>query len=349
MDIIAFDSHKRYTLVYATGDDGQPRDERRIEHAPGAIRNYLARFQPGSPVAVETIGNWYWILGEIEQAGMRPQLVNARRAKLLMGNANKTDRLDARGLNILQRNNTLPSVWIPPAELRDQRDLPRTRMSLVSQRSRIKNRIHATMAKYNLNAHCSDPFGKKGRAELRRLIKLLPEHTRFTTEILLAQVDQLDKQVELIDKRIEEVFVETEQLRLLRSMPGVGFVLGIVIMLEIGDVGRFASAGALASYSGTVPRIHASGGKTRYGKLRADVNRYLKWAFVEAASAVSIHRKTRPDRYASVLYGKIRARKGHQKAVGAVARHLAESAYWVLTRREEYKERGAKGSLPTRA
>jgi transposase len=222
-------------------------------------------------------------------------------------------------------------------------------MSLVNVKSRLKNRIHATMAKYNLTATFSDPFGKKGREELRRLIKLLPEQTSFTTALQLDEVGQLDRKVGLIDERIKKVFKDTEELALLRSMPGVGFVLGIVILLEVGDVKRFHSAGALASYSGTTPRVHSSGGKTRHGQLRNDVNRYLKWAFVEAAGAVSIHRKARPDRYVSALYARMRESKGRQKTVGAVARRLAESAFWILLKKEEYRERGQAGFLPTKA
>jgi hypothetical protein len=67
-------------------------------------------------VAVETIGNWYWIVDEIEAAGCVPKLVHARKAKLMMGEINKTDRLDVRGLNRLQQAGTLPTVWIPPGE-----------------------------------------------------------------------------------------------------------------------------------------------------------------------------------------------------------------------------------------
>jgi transposase len=84
---------------------------------------------------------------EIEAAGQVPQLVHARKAKLMLGMVNKTDTLDARGLNRLQRTGTLPTVWIPPGALRDQRDLPRTRMVLTRERTRLKNRIHATLAK----------------------------------------------------------------------------------------------------------------------------------------------------------------------------------------------------------
>ena len=122
-------------------------------------------FSPGSPVVVEMIGNWYWITDEIEQAGMKPRLVHARKAKAMMGWVNKSDRLDVRGLNHLQRSGTLPTVWIPPQDLRDKRDLPRTRMYLVAQRSRLKNRIHATLAKYALRiGDVSDIFGKQARA-----------------------------------------------------------------------------------------------------------------------------------------------------------------------------------------
>jgi transposase len=112
-----------------------------------------------------------------------------------------------------------------------------------------------------------------------------------------------------------------------------------VIWAEIGDISRFPSAAHLASYSGTTPRVHSSGGKTRYGRLRPDVNHYLKWAYIGAANAVMMQRRHYPGRHVSQLYDKIRGRRGHQKAVGAVARHLAEATFWMLTKKEVYKER----------
>jgi transposase len=87
----------------------------------------------------------------------------------MMGQINKTDKLDASGLNTLQRNGTLPTVWIPPGAVRDQRELPRTRMALVRQRTQLKNRLHATLAKYALHdLEVSDLFGVRGRALLRQ-------------------------------------------------------------------------------------------------------------------------------------------------------------------------------------
>ena len=114
----------------------------------------------------------------------------------------------------------------------------------------------------------------------------------------------------------------------LLTMPGVGVILA-AIALEIGEVQRFPSAMHLASYSGTTPRVHASGGKVRYGLLRADVNRYLKWAFAEAANSVAVNHVRSPDRHVSQLYRRLRQRKGHPKAIGAVTRHLAEAAFHV--------------------
>ena len=339
MEYIALDAHKRYSFASAESLDGSKRTEARVEHAAGAIRQYLGKFERGSPVAVETVGNWYWIIDEIEQAGMVPRLVHARQAKLMLSTGNKTDRLDARGMNRLQRSGTLPTVWIPPGELRDQRELFRTRMVLTRQRTRLKNRIHATLAKYALRLEeSSDAFNKKGRVELERCLASLPVHTRHAAECLLEQLDSVMGQIARLEARMQEVFAPSEPINCLMSLPGVGFILAVVIYSEVGDVERFGSASHFASYSGTAPRVHASGGKVRLGPLRSDVNRYLKWAFIEAAHTISMNRRRCLHCHTTRLYERIRSRRGHQTAIGAVARHLAESTYWMLKKGEPYCE-----------
>src|SRR6266581_3236874 len=236
MQYIAFDAHKHYTLASVASLDGRTIREERVEHERDALRQFLERCERGSPVAVETTGNWYWIVDEIEAAGCVPKLVHARKAKLMMGEINKTDRLDARGLNRLQRNGTLPTVWIPPGELRDQRDLPRTRMVLVRQRTQLKNRIHATLAKYALHSdEVSDLFGARGVALLRQHLELLPPHTAYASQQLLEQVESLDRQVRAFEDRIQAAFNPTPAIQLLLTMPGVGLTLAVVIALEVGD------------------------------------------------------------------------------------------------------------------
>jgi len=274
MEIIAFDSHKRYTLASVETKDGKLVKQERINHRQGEICRFLATCQRGSPVAIETIGNWYWIIDEIEQAGMQPRLVHARKAKLMLGCINKTDKLDVRGLNKLQRTGTLPTVWIPPGDLRDNRELPRTRMVFGQQRTRLKNRIQSVLAKYGLQAEfqdISDTFGKMGRQQIAVCLKKLPPETRYTTLGLLHQLDSVDSQIKRIERRMTKVFEPTKDVQLLQTMPGVGPILAVVIAQEVGDISRFSGPDKLASYAGTTPRVHASGDKVRFGRLRPDV------------------------------------------------------------------------------
>ena len=103
----------------------------------------------------------------------------------------------------------------------------------------------------------------------------------------------------------------------------------------------------LAAYAGATPRVNASGGKTRFGPSRPDVNRYLKWAFVEAANAICIGRGRAPHCHVSRLDERIARRKGHGKAIGAVARHLAEATFWILGKHEPDREPKASAVSPT--
>lgn len=350
MEIIALDAHKRYSQVCVQSKDGRLLCEKRINHSRGEIERFLSDWTPGTNVAVETVGNWYWIVDEIEQARMQPQLVHAHKAKLMLGSINKTDKLDARGLNRLQRVGTLPTVWIPPADIRDARELPRTRMMFANLRTRLKNRIHSVLDKYGLQTDfdgISDLFGKRGRQQMAVTIKCLPPQTRYTVRRLLHELDTVNTQLQCIEKRMKKVFAQTASVRRLMTLPGIGFILAVVIANEIGDVTRFATPQRLASYAGTVPRVHSSGGHTRYGKLRSDVNHYLKWAYSEAGNSTAVNHKRFPDRHTSRLYRRIREKKGHAKAVGAVGRHLAEASYWVLTRNENYQEPKSKAFSST--
>ena len=340
MQNIAFDSHKRYTPALVERPDGTIVHEQRIPHERGRLQEFLGKCEAGSPVAVETVGNWYWIVDEIEQAGMKAKLVHARKAKLMMGMINKTDKLDVRGMNKLQRNGVLPTVWIPEGELRDKRELIRTRMFLVHNRTRVKNRISSTMLKYALDIReVTDTFGKTGRELLEERMKELPSQTKYVTRRMLWELDSLERKIVQIEERMRKVFKKTREVRLLDTLPGVGLILATVIAHEVGDVNRFPRAENLASYAGTTPRVHASGGKVRYGRMRPDVNRYLKWAFVEAGNSVARKRERRPERHVVRLYERIAKRRGGSTAVGAVARHLAEATYWMLKKGEPYRER----------
>jgi transposase len=181
--------------------------------------------------------------------------------------------------------------------LRDQRELLRTRMALRDLRTSLKHRIHAGIDRYGLQADAiSDLFGAKGRACLAAILKQLPPATSKMTAMQLGSIDQLEEKIEIIERGIAEKLKTTPEMRLLRTVPGLGQILAPLVWLEIGDVERFPRAEHLASYAGLVPRIIASGGHIRHGGTCRNVNHYLKWAFVEAANC-AIRLKAHRDQH----------------------------------------------------
>lgn len=347
--IASCDAHKHYSLFATLNLDTHALAHSRVEHAPGAIRAFLARLPAGTRVALEAVGNWYWIVDEIEAAGCLPLMANAGRAKAMMGHVDKTDKLDADGLLTLLQVGTLPTVWLPAGPLRDARELHRTRMALCKQRTGLKNRVQATLAKYALSVDDeSDIFTGKGREQLDLTVLSLPPETARCVRQELQVLDHLQGQITAMEKRIRECVKLTPAMQFLKTLPGVGDILAIVIALEMGSAERFARAEQFSSYCGTVPTVKSSGGVTRYGHTRKECNHYLKWAFFEAANVAARHR-TAPswrNKHIVRLYERVRKHKGPGVAIGAVARHLSEAAYAVVLRNEAYREPQSHKGLP---
>jgi transposase len=335
---IGCDAHKKFSVFVAVNEKGHAGEALRVVHDRQLYREFLARLPAHSAIAVEASGSYSWLVDEMERSGHQPRLCNPHEAKRRMGLTNKTDRLDAKGLAILLRNGTLPEVWIPPSELRDQCELLRLRIFLVRLRTRVKNRIHGTLARHNVQVPGADLFGVAARRELHARLPELPEHSREAIEQELATLDFLETQIESAERRLEAIMKVSVEADLLKTLPCVGKILSMVLMLEIGRVDRFPAAAHLASYAGLVPRVHSSGGHTRMGQVCGNVNRNLKWAFVETGNLIVINQRGLAGTHVVRLYQRIKRAKNHQKAVVAVARHLAEASWWVLTKQEVYRE-----------
>jgi len=335
---IGCDAHKEYSVFVAVNEKGNAGEALRVAHDRQLYRKFLARLPPGSEIAVEASGHYSWLVDEMERSGHHPKLCNALEAKRRMGLTNKTDKLDARGLAILLRNGTLPEVWIPPSELRDQRELLRMRIFLVHLKTRVKNRIHGTLARHNVVVPGADLFGVASRLRLEARLPELPLHCREAVERELATLDFLETQIESAEHQLEAIMKVSAEADLLKTLPCVGKILSMVLMLEIGRVDRFPTAAHLASYAGLVPRVHSSGGHTRMGQICGNVNRNLKWAFVETGNLIVVNQRGLAGTHVVRLYQRIKRKKNHQKAVVAVARHLAEAAWWVLTKQEVYRD-----------
>ena len=337
---IGCDAHARYSIFVSLDENGRTGKPVRVEHDELEMRGFLSTLPAGSPVALETSGNWYWLVRAMEEAGLDPRLAHAVEVKKRMPGRNKTDNLDAKGLALLLRNNALPEVWIPPAKLLDLRDLMRTRLSVRQQGSLLKCRIQAALRRYGVRDYRdrADLFTAKSRAQLAGSIARLPQETRLATWHEWELLDFLEAQIGALEERIRERIATIGWVRLLKTLPGVGTILGATIYLEIGDVGRFAAPEKLASYAGLVPTVHASGGKVWQGPTPRSANHFLKWAFVEAANVIVSHQKQWPERHVVRCYQRLKASKCHGKAATAVARHLAESSWWILTKKQAYRE-----------
>jgi transposase len=336
---IGCDAHKKFSLFIAMNEEGGYGKAIRVGHERERMRAFLEGLPAGQRIALETSGSYYWLVDEMERAGHVPELAHARTAQRRMEGRHKTDERDARGLAMLLRNGTLPRVWIPPAELRDQREMLRLRMSLVESRSEAKNRIHGALLRYNVGVKAKDIYSGEGRQELAGQLGQLPEWTRQSVARQLETVDYLELQIEACEQSLENMLAPNAERDLLRSLPGVGKILSAVIALEIGDIARFGSAQRLVSYAGLVPVARESAGKKRQGKCPAECNTYLKWAFVEAANVISVHHKKWPERHVAQLYARVKHKsKMHGKATVAVGRHLAEATYWILSKQELYRE-----------
>ena len=334
---IGCDQHKLYSVFVAINEVGQVSPAVRVDHTPGAMQQFLAKLPPGSEIAIETSGHYYWLVDAVEKAGHKARLAHALYVKKQMGKkGKKTDTVDGGGLAILLRNGTLPEVWIPPAELRDQREMLRMRMFLSQQRTRIKNRIHGALSRYNLRIG-GDPYSVLWRQQLQARLPELPEFTRQSVQWQLRTLDYTLVQMKHAEGRLLKVLADVPEVGLLKTLPGVGPILSMVMMLEIGKVERFPSSAHLASYCGLTPRVSSSGGRTHLGQVCGDVNRYLKWAFVEAANLMVVQQKQWKGSHVLNLYRRVRQKCNHQKAAVAVARHLAEATYWILKKQEAYR------------
>jgi transposase len=342
---IGCDAHKKFSVFVSLNEHGEYGPARRVGHEWEEFRRYLQGLPAHSHIALETGGSYYWLVDEMTAAGHIPHLAHAFTARRRVGGRHKTNERDARGLALLLRNETLPEVWIPPASLRDEREMLRWRMRLSHMGAQLKNRIQGLLQLYNVPIACSDLFGDKGRLELLSRMEELPQWTRASMLEQLTTVDALATRQTECEQMLESILVSSAERDLLRTKPGVGKILSAVEALEIGDIRRFPTSGDLASYAGTVGSAYNTGDYTQQLGCGRDCNHYLNWAYVEAANVIAQcrdHENWR-QRHVVQLYKRVRDRTHlHGKATMAVARHLAESSYSMLKKQEIYKEPRSK-------
>lgn len=235
-----------------------------------------------------------------------------------------------RTLAHLLRADLVAASYVPNKETRARRSLLRHRANLVKTRTEIKNRIHNLLDKYDLKSDFSDIFGKQGLEWLQGL--QLPPIDRTILNSDLALLDSLETQIQNMNIEIAKLACNQEDAKLLMTMPGIDYYSAMIISSEIGDVKRFSTAEKLASWAGLAPSIHQSGSQTKRGHITKQGSRMLRWILVQSAQI-----SHRCDPRFQHMYQRIAARRGNNKAIIAVAREMLTVAYYMLTRREEYR------------
>lgn len=280
------DYHKKYSVVSTQDATGARVREARIdENEPAAFAAYFKSLPESSRVVMEACWNWGWLydeLGELEEVE-DVVLAHPFKTRLIADAQIKTDRLDARALATLLRGNLLATVHAPTPDNRSRKHVIRQRLFLVRVRTMIRNRVHTVVARQRRldRPVFSDAFGKKGLHWLRTLVLPAPDDVLLQQD--LATLDQLGAIIKELETQIGAANSSDPASEWLQTLPGVGPILAAVMAAEIDGVARFPRADKLCAYAGLVPTTHASGGKVSHGRMLAHSNRWLKWAFVEAA------------------------------------------------------------------
>lgn len=311
---------------YATVLDGADRVvlERRIRNRLGEILAELAPFKDRiTAVAVESTFNWYWLVDGLMDAGYEVRLVNTNAARQYDGLKHGDDRSDARWLAHLMRLGILPTGYIMPKKLRAVRDLLRKRMSLVQQRTANVVSFMNLKAR-NEAAHLSADDIQKLKPE-SAAAGVRDIYRAKALEATVAVINALDQQIRDIEAAVAGAVRETAESQRLRSIWGVGKILSMTIQLETGPISRFASPGDYASYCRCVKSKRLSNGKVKGKGNDKCGNRYLAWAWVEAANfAIRFYPKAR------AFYQKKAAKKNPILARKALAHKLARAGWHML-------------------
>lgn len=330
------DIHKRYSVACTLDGQGHKIREGRIEgNSPESFAAYFGSLPEPSEVLLEACWNWGTVHDTLEDsAAVAAVLVSHPAKNRIIADAQiKTDKVDAHALGTLLRGRFFAQVHVPSRKARAQKNVLRRRLWLARVRTMIRNRIHALLDRHPAveRPQFKDPFCKKGVAWMRRAAIAQPDRGLLDEELALLEL--VDAQIRTLEQAIDRHNGQDPFARRLQTLPGVGPILAAVMALEIDRIERFRTSARFCSYAGLVPTTYSSGGKTAHGRMLRQCNRWLKWAFIEAAwVAVGC------SDYFGSFYRSHRARgKGAQEAIAITARRMATIAWNMLTHGRDYE------------
>jgi transposase len=336
-------SRKRLDF-HALAEDGTLVDQGAVPPDPDGLAKLVYRLSAHDRevlAVIESMNGARFVHDQLELAGFDVEIADARRVKGLAPLACETDKIDAWVLAELARRDLVPAIWLPDSSVRAERERARFRLHLVRQRTRLKNRIHATLLAHGHACPVSDLFGRRGRALLEQLA--IPEPWRGTLEASLRLIDALDQETTACERELRRLGARHHYVPSLMTCPGIAWVLGYTIAAEPGDIRRFVSPVKLTGYTGLCPKVDQSGDRDRRGPLSKNGPRYLRWALIEAAqhASSSPHYRGLAERKRAQYPGP----RGRKIANICVARKLAEAIWHMLTRDKPFAPAGATPPL----
>lgn len=330
MKYSGIDLHSNNSVVTVMDDNDRVVAEKRLPNDLAKIIGFLSPWREElAGVVVESTYNWYWLVDGLQEAGFVVKLANTGAIKKYDGLKHSGDEADARHLAHLLRLGILPTGTILPPEHRAIRDLARKRMQLVRSRTSHILAIENIMARQQAVKITSNIIKRLTAEGVEQMG--LPADVSLAIQSNLAVTITLGAQIDLLEKRLQESVGERPDYVLLSSVPGIGRILATIILLETGSIDRFAAVGNFASYARCVDSQHTSNGKKKGEGNTRNGNKYLAWAFVEAANFAL---RFCPE--AKRFYERKKAKTNTVVAIKALAHKLARACFHILKERKPF-------------
>ena len=318
------DLHSNNSVIALTTEQGEAVFQKRAPNDLDTIRALLKPYQKQiMGIVVESTFNWYWLVDGLIDAGYLVHLANPAALQQYEGLKYSDDHHDARWLSQLLWLGILKEGYIYPKETRAVRDLARKRLQLVQQKVAHLLSIQTLISR--------NTGRQAGANEIRCLTEEMIHNHIQDANVALAMISNLkvfrclETQIEVIEKTVTRQIKLMPEFRLLKSVSGIGNILSLTIMLETGDIKRFEKVGNYASYCRCVDSRRMSNGKKKGSGNSKNGNKYLAWAYVEAANFAIRYNPT-IKRY----YQKKKSKTNNVVAIKAVAHKLARACFYIL-------------------
>ena len=330
---VALDIHKHYCVMAAVDREGRVvLNPVRVEHVDleGWLKKNLCSTDH---VVIESTTNAWHVYDLLEPLVERVVVANPIKVKQIAQARVKTDIRDTLILARLLAANLVPEVWVPPAHVREMRQLLSQRRQLVETHTQIVNRMHSVAHRHHLKHERGKRFNEKNT--LWQKDKQLSKTEQFQLELEMENRAYTEKQIGRIGKAVAKMSHQkpwAESMTYLMQLPGFGVITAMTVLAAIGDVQRFGSAKHLASYSGLTGGVDQSGTHLVQKGITKEGRKELRWAMVEVAQ-----RAVKSDPRWTRKFQELHQRMHRNQAIVAVARQLLELVWYVLTRRQPYR------------